>query len=172
MSFDSVSEMQNREHEQLVFFNFPEVGLKAIVGIHNTTLGPALGGCRMRLYRNHAEAIEDALRLSEGMTYKSSIAGLDLGGGKSVLIADPHMKEGRDELFLKFAECLERLSGMYYTAEDMGTSVSDIMNMRSITKYAAGFALDQGGSGDPSPWTALGVFKYLCSIQFTAFLSL
>jgi leucine dehydrogenase len=154
--FDQVGK---RGHEQVAFFNFPEVGLKAIIGIHDTTLGPALGGCRLRLYTDEAQALDDVLRLSEGMTYKSSLAGLNLGGGKSVLIADPQMKEGRKEMFLRFAECLNRLNGYYITAEDMGTSVSDVMTMRTITKYAAGFAMDQGGSGDPSPWTALGNFR-------------
>lgn len=152
-------EAQKRGHEQVVIFNYPDVGLRAVVGIHNTVLGPALGGCRMRLYQNEGQAIEDALRLSEGMTYKSSLAGLDLGGGKSCLIADPQLKEGRRELFLKFAECLNNLAGRYITAEDMGTSVADVMTMREVSKFAAGYALELGGSGDPSPWTAKGVFN-------------
>ncbi|MDZ4786129.1 MAG: Glu/Leu/Phe/Val dehydrogenase dimerization domain-containing protein [bacterium] len=154
--FDHVSQ---RGHEQVSFFNFPEVGLKAIVSIHDTTLGPALGGCRMRPYTDEAQALDDVIRLSEGMTYKSSLAGLDLGGGKCVLICDPNKSEGRREMFLKFAHCLNRLNGFYITAEDMGTSVADVMTMREVTKYAAGFAREQGGSGDPSPWTALGVFR-------------
>jgi len=154
--FDQVSK---RGHEQVVFFNFPEVGLKAIVAIHDTTLGPALGGCRMRLYTDEAQALDDVLRLSEGMTFKSSLAGLNLGGGKAVLIADPQMEQGRKEMFLKYAECLNRLNGYYITAEDMGTSVADVMLMRTVSKYAAGFALEEGGSGDPSPWTALGCFQ-------------
>ncbi len=154
--FDQVAK---RGHEQVAFFNFPEVGLKAIIGIHDTTLGPALGGCRLRLYTDEAQALDDVLRLSEGMTYKSSLAGLNLGGGKSVLIADPAMKEGRKEMFIKFAECLNRLNGYYITAEDMGTSVADVMTMRTKTKYAAGFSRDEGGSGDPSPWTALGCYQ-------------
>ena len=153
------AEAEKRGHEQVVFFHYPEVGLKAIVGIHNTVLGPALGGCRMRLYTDESQALDDALRLSEGMTYKSSMAGLDLGGGKSCLIADPAMVEGRREMFLKFAECLNHLAGRYITAEDMGTSVEDVMTMREVTKYAAGFAREKGGGGDPSPWTAKGVFN-------------
>ncbi len=152
-------QVEKRGHEQVSFFNFPEVGLKAIVGIHDTTLGPALGGCRMRPYEEEAQALDDVLRLSEGMTYKSSLAGLNLGGGKCVLICDPLKSEGRREMFLKFAECLNRLNGFYITAEDMGTSVSDVMTMREVTPYAAGFAMDKGGSGDPSPWTAKGVFQ-------------
>lgn len=153
------SEAEKRGHEEVAFFHFPKVGLKAIVAIHNTVLGPALGGCRMRLYEDESQALEDAMRLAEGMTYKSSLAGLDLGGGKSVLIADPHMKAGRTELFERFAHCLNRLNGSYITAEDMGTSVEDVMTMRKFTKFAAGFSLDQGGGGDPSPWTALGTFR-------------
>ena len=154
-----LAEAGRRGHEQVVFFNYPEFGLKAIIGIHNTELGPALGGCRMRLYEDESQAVDDVLRLSEGMTYKSSIAGLDLGGGKSCIIADPKLKEGREELFLKFGECMESLNGRYITAEDMGTSVNDIMIMRKNTKWAAGFAKAEGGSGDPSPWTALGVYQ-------------
>lgn len=159
MDVKVLAEAQKRGHEQVAFFNYPRVGLKAIIAVHNTALGPALGGCRMRMYENETQALDDVMRLSEGMTYKSSIAGLDLGGGKSVLIADPKMSEGRREFFLKFAECLNNMNGRYITAEDMGTSVADVMVMREITKYAAGFALDKGGSGDPSPWTARGVFQ-------------
>lgn len=153
------SEAAKRGHEQVAFFNFPAVGLKAIIAVHNTALGPALGGCRMRIYDNEDRALDDAMRLAEGMTYKSSMAGLDLGGGKSCIIADPALKEGREALFEQFAHCLNRLNGTYITAEDMGTSVSDIMVMRKITKFAAGFAREQGGGGDPSPWTARGVFN-------------
>ncbi len=159
MQLEVFSEVQKRGHEQVAFFHYPEFGLKAIVGIHNTVLGPALGGCRMRPYQNESQAIEDALRLSEGMTYKSSLAGLNLGGGKSCLIADPAMKEGRREMFLKFADCLNHLAGRYITAEDMGTSVADVMVMRERTKFAAGFAREQGGGGDPSPWTAKGCYN-------------
>ncbi len=158
MSQSVLQHCSARGHEQVAFFNYPDVGLKLIVGIHDTTLGPALGGCRMRAYDNEAQALEDVMRLSEGMTYKSSLAGLDLGGGKSCLIADPHMKEGREELFKKFGECLNHLAGRYITAEDMGTSVSDIMWIRSVSKHVVGTDPKQGGAGDPSPWTALGVF--------------
>ncbi|MCB0318948.1 MAG: Glu/Leu/Phe/Val dehydrogenase, partial [Bdellovibrionales bacterium] len=159
MNIKLFDEIEKRGHEQLVFFHYPKVGLKALVGIHSTALGPALGGCRMRLYEDESQAIDDVLRLSEGMTYKSSIAGLDLGGGKSCLIVDPNLEQGRRELFLQFGQCLNDLDGRYITAEDMGTSVQDVMWMREITKYAAGYAREEGGSGDPSPWTARGVFK-------------
>lgn len=153
------NEVQKRGHEQVCYFNYPEVGLRAIVGIHNNVLGPALGGCRMRVYESEDQALDDVLRLSEGMTYKNSLAGLDLGGGKAVLLVDPKVQIDRKKLFLKFGECLNFLGGRYITAEDMGTSVSDVMAMREVSKYAAGYMRDLGGSGDPSPFTALGVFQ-------------
>lgn len=159
MTIKAFEQAEMRGHEQVAYFNFPHVGLKAIVGIHNTVLGPSLGGCRMRVYESEDQALDDALRLSEGMTYKSSLAGLNLGGGKAVLMIDPSKQIDREALFAQFAHCLNRLNGTYITAEDMGTCVDDIMMMRKITKYAAGFAKEEGGSGDPSPWTALGVFR-------------
>jgi leucine dehydrogenase len=164
-----ISEIEKRGHEQVVVFNYPEVGLKAIVAIHSTVLGPALGGCRMRLYENEAQAMDDVLRLSEGMTYKNSIAGLNLGGGKSCIIADPAMKVGRDLLFRKFAECLNDLRGRYITAEDMGTCEADMLGMREVTEFASGYPVEHGGGGDPSPWTALGVFHSIraaCGLRY------
>lgn len=160
-----LAECEARGHEQVVFFNYPEFKLKAIVGIHNTVLGPALGGCRMRIYPNEAAAIEDVMRLSEGMTYKSALAGLPLGGGKACIIADPAMTEGREALFKKFGECLNYLMGRYITAEDMGTSVADMMAIQSTSKHVVGTDPKLGGAGDPSPWTATGVFL---SIQAAA----
>ncbi len=153
------SEVQRRGHEQVCFFYNSKVGLKAIVAIHNSVLGPALGGCRMRLYEDESQALDDVLRLSEGMTFKSSLAGLDLGGGKACIIADPKLVEGRKELFAEFGRCLNRLAGRYITAEDMGTSVDDIMHIREQSAHVAGIAPGAGGGGDPSPWTARGVFK-------------
>jgi len=158
MTTTVLGECEKRGHEQVSFFYYPEVGLKAIVAIHDTTLGPAIGGCRMRLYESEAQAIDDVMRLSEGMTYKNSVAGLNIGGGKACLIADPKLKEGREALFKKFGECLNGLSGRYLTAEDMGTSVADMMGVRSATKFVVGTDPDKGGAGDPSPWTAQGVF--------------
>jgi leucine dehydrogenase len=158
MTFQILSEIEKRQHEQVTEFFYPQVGLKMIVGIHSTALGPALGGCRMRLYDCEKQALDDVLRLSEGMTYKNSIAGLDLGGGKAVIIADSKMKAGRRELFLKAGECINNLGGRYLTAEDMGTSVADVMTMKENTEFVAGTALEDGGSGDPSPWTAEGVY--------------
>ena len=147
-----------RGHEQVSFFNFPEVGLKAIIAVHDTTLGPGLGGCRMRLYPSEEQALEDVLRLSEGMTYKSALAGLPLGGGKAILMANPDLVEGREALFRKFGECLNAVGGRYISAEDMGTSVKDVMVMRETSKFVVGTDSSKGGAGDPSPWTALGVF--------------
>lgn len=147
-----------RGHEQVSFFHYPDVGLKLIIAIHDTTCGPALGGCRMRLYESEAQALDDVMRLSEGMTYKSALAGLPLGGGKSCLIADPQMRDGRESLFEKLGECLNNLAGRYVTAEDMGTSVSDMNIVRKISRFVVGTDPSQGGAGDPSPWTALGVF--------------
>lgn len=158
-----------RGHEQVAFFNYPEVGLKLIVGIHDTTLGPGLGGCRMRLYDSDEQALEDVMRLSEGMTYKSALAGLPLGGGKACLIADPLMSKGREALFKKVGECLNHLAGRYITAEDMGTSVADIMVIRSVSSFVVGTDPNKGGAGDPSPWTALGVFHAMRAAVERAF---
>jgi leucine dehydrogenase len=158
MSSTVLADCVARGHEQVIFFNYQEVGLKAIVALHNTVLGPGLGGCRMRLYEDEAQALEDVLRLSEGMTYKSALAHLPLGGGKACIIADPHMSEGREALFKKFGECLNHLAGRYITAEDMGTSVTDMMSIKSRSHFVVGTDPDKGGAGDPSPWTARGVF--------------
>jgi leucine dehydrogenase len=110
------------------------------------------------MYGDEQQALDDVMRLSEGMTYKSSLAGLPLGGGKSCIIADPAMKEGREDLFKKFGECLNFLMGRYVTAEDMGTSVADMMAIRSKSRFVVGTDPLKGGAGDPSPWTAKGVF--------------
>lgn len=152
-------EVGERGHEQIIFFHYPECGLKAIVAIHSTALGPSLGGCRMRQYSSETEALNDVVRLAEGMSYKNSVAGLDLGGGKSCIIADPFMQKGRKELFLKFGECLNDLNGRYISAEDMGTSVADVMTMKERSPHVSGTALEDGGGGDPSPWTARGVYQ-------------
>jgi leucine dehydrogenase len=158
-----------RGHEQVCFFHNPEVGLRAIVAIHDTTLGPGLGGCRMRLYQSEAQAVEDVMRLSEGMTYKSALAGLPLGGAKACLIADPRMTEGREALFRQLGRCLNHLGGRYITAEDMGTSVRDMMWIKSVSNHVAGTDPDAGGVGDPSPWTALGVYNAMRAAVERAF---
>ncbi|MCF7803693.1 MAG: leucine dehydrogenase [Candidatus Marinimicrobia bacterium] len=151
------SEIENRDHEQIVFCSDKEAGLRAIISIHDTTLGPSLGGCRMWNYNNEEEALRDVLRLSRGMTYKASIAGLNLGGGKAVIIGNS--KTDKNELlFRTFGRFIEGLGGRYITAEDVGTSVRDMEWVRMETKYVTGIAQAHGGSGDPSPVTGLGVF--------------
>jgi leucine dehydrogenase len=145
-------------HEQVVFCNDPEVGLKAIIAIHSTALGPALGGLRMWPYRSEEEALVDVLRLSRGMTYKAAVAGLNLGGGKAVIIADP-AKDKSEGLFRAFGRHVESLGGRYITAEDVGTKVRDMAYIRMETKCVTGLSTELGGSGDPSPVTALGVFS-------------
>jgi len=150
-------ELNSRGHEQIAFFNDPYSGLKGIVAIHNTTLGPALGGCRMWNYRSEEEAIIDVLRLSKGMTYKASIAGLNLGGGKAVIIGDPK-KDKTEKLFRSFGRFVEGLGGRYITAEDVGTNIHDMENVKIETSYVTGIAKSLGGSGDPSPVTAFGVY--------------
>lgn len=148
-----------RSHEQLSFFYCPRTKLKAIVAIHSTVLGPALGGCRIRKYETEAQAIEDVMRLAEGMTYKNAVAGMDLGGGKACIIADPKMEEGREDLFKEFGRSLNKLGGSYITAEDMGARVEDMRIVKAVSPYCVGFPIEDGGSGNPSPWTALGVFR-------------
>ena len=150
-------ELNSRGHEQIVFFNDPYSGLKGIVAIHNTTLGPALGGCRMWNYRSEEEAIIDVLRLSKGMTYKASIAGLNLGGGKAVIIGDSK-KHKTEKLFRSFGRFVEGLGGRYITAEDVGTNIHDMENVKIETSYVTGISKSLGGSGDPSPVTAFGVY--------------
>ena len=141
------------DHEQILFCRNDDVGLRAIIAVHNTTLGPALGGCRLYDYASEADAVRDVLRLSRGMTYKAAVAGLDLGGGKSVIIGDPAMKS--EAMMRAFGRHVQSLGGRYITAEDMNTSVEDMDNIRRETKWVTGSG---GGSGDPSPVTAWGVY--------------
>lgn len=141
-------------HEHVAFFSDEESGLKSIVAIHDTTLGPAVGGCRMWNYASDEEAITDVLRLSQGMTYKNAVAGLAMGGGKSVIIGDAK-KDKSPELFRAFGRSIHRLGGRYYSAEDVGINTSDIMIAHQETPYMAGL---EGKSGDPSPFTALGTY--------------
>lgn len=149
--------MIQRGHEQVTFFSDPNSGLKGIVAIHNTTLGPALGGCRMWQYDNEAAALTDVLRLSKGMTYKAAISGLNLGGGKAVIIGDAK-KEKSETLFRSFGRFVEGLGGRYITAEDVGTSVKDMEWVRTETNHVTGISRALGGSGDPSVVTAYGVY--------------
>ena len=147
-------------HEQVVFCNDKDTGLKAIIGIHNTVLGPALGGTRMWNYDNEWEALNDVLRLSRGMSFKSSISGLNLGGGKAVIIGDAKTQK-TPELMLKFGEFVNSLSGKYITAEDVGMETKDMDTVREVTQYVTGISEEKGGSGNPSPITAYGVFMGL-----------
>ena len=144
-------------HEQIVFCNDKDTGLKAIIGIHNSILGPALGGTRMWNYANEWEALNDVLRLSRGMTYKSAITGLNLGGGKAVIIGDAKTQK-TPELMRKFGEFVHSLSGRYITAEDMGMETKDMDTVRDVTPYVTGISESRGGSGNPSPVTAFGVY--------------
>ncbi len=150
-------EIESYAHEEVVFFQDKEAGLKAIVGIHSTLLGPSLGGCRMWNYADEVEALRDVLRLSRGMTYKAAVAGLKLGGGKAVVIADSR-KDKTPSLLKAFGRAVNGLSGRYITAEDVGMTVQDIDIIRTQTRYAVGGS-NEGGSGDPSIMTAIGVFN-------------
>ena len=149
--------MEKKGHEQVVFSSDPVTGLKAIIAIHDTTLGPALGGCRMWNYKNESDALKDVLRLSRGMTYKAAVAGLGLGGGKAVIIGDSKTMKN-EYLFRSFGRFVEGLGGRYITAEDVGTCMSDMEWVRKETKYVTGISRALGGGGDPSPVTALGTF--------------
>lgn len=150
-------EMSTKEHEQVVFCHDKATSLKAIIAIHSTILGPALGGCRMWPYANETEALNDVLRLSKGMTYKSAAAGLNLGGGKAVIIGD-HKTLKSEYLFRAFGRFVQTLNGRYITAEDVGTNVSDMEWVHIETDFVTGISRSLGGSGDPSPVTASGVF--------------
>jgi leucine dehydrogenase len=144
-------------HEQIVFCRNKEAGLKAIIAIHDTTLGPALGGTRMWNYANEEEALIDVLRLSKGMTYKASAAGLNLGGGKAVIIGDPRTQK-TEEMFRAFGCFVNSLAGQYITAEDVGTTVKEMEYVFMETPFVTGIPSAFGGSGDPSPYTAHGVY--------------
>lgn len=146
-------------YEQLVFCHDKTSGLKAIIAIHNTTLGPALGGTRMWNYENEEDAILDVLRLSRGMSYKAAAAGLNLGGGKAVIIGDAK-KDKTEEMWRAFGRFVQSLNGRYITAEDVGTTVQDMDYVNLETDFVTGVSA-KGSSGDPSPKTALGVFRGL-----------
>lgn len=144
-------------HEQVLFWSDPSSGLRAIIAIHDTTLGPALGGLRMWNFKTEEDALRDALRLSRGMTYKAAVAGLNLGGGKGVIIGDPK-RDKSEKLFRSFGKFVDTLGGRYITAEDVGTNVQDIEFIRMETRHVTGISRALGGSGDPSPVTALGTY--------------
>lgn len=149
--------LSENDHEQVVFCNDEETGLKAIIGIHNTVLGPALGGTRMWMYDNEADALNDVLRLSRGMSYKASISGLNLGGGKAVIIGDA--REMKTEAMMrKFGRFVENLNGKYITAEDVGMGEKDMEYIAMETENVVGLPENMGGGGDPSPFTAYGTY--------------
>jgi leucine dehydrogenase len=152
VSFFDLPDFDN--HEQVVLCSDKETGLKAVIAIHSTKLGPAVGGCRMWDYANDSEAIVDALRLSRGMTYKNAMAGLKMGGGKSVIIGDAK-KIKSEALFKAFGRMLNNLNGRYISAEDVNINTNDIAIANTVTPFVTG---TEGKSGNPSPFTALGTY--------------
>jgi leucine dehydrogenase len=155
--FPIFDELSNNEHEQVVICSDPDTGLRAIIAIHNTTLGPALGGTRMWNYETEEAALRDVLRLSRGMTYKSAISGLNLGGGKAIIIGDARTDK-TEALFRAFGRFVDGLGGRYITAEDVGMTEKEMEWIYSETKYVTGIPKALGGSGNPSPVTAYGVY--------------
>lgn len=160
--------MENYDYEQLLFCQDKSAGLNAVIAIHDTTLGPALGGTRMWPYENEEAAIEDALRLAKGMTYKNAVSGLNLGGGKAVIIGDSH-KDKSEELFRAFGRYIQSLNGRYITAEDVGTTVEDMEWIHQETDYVTGISAASGSSGNPSPVTAYGVYRGMKAAAHAAF---
>jgi leucine dehydrogenase len=153
--FDQIETMG---HERVLFCSNPDVGLKAIIAVHSTVLGPGLGGARMWSYESLDQAVTDVLRLSKGMTYKAAAAGLNLGGGKAVIIGDAK-KDKTEALFRCFGTFVESLGGLYITAEDVGTNQEDMDFIQMETKWVTGVSPSFGGAGDPSPVTAFGVHQ-------------
>jgi leucine dehydrogenase len=156
------------DFEQIVYCNDPKVGLRAIVAMHSTALGPATGGCRMWNYANEGEALTDVLRLSKGMTYKAATAGLNWGGGKAVIIGDAKTQKS-PEMMKRFGEFVERLGGHYITAKDVGIGSEDLKHVKKSTKHVLGIDGEPGSSGDPSPATAWGVYHGMKSAAKEAF---
>ena len=151
---NAMTEMSKYRHEKVLFVNNEKANLKAIIAVHNTNLGPAIGGCRLFPYATYDDALFDVLRLSRGMSHKNAIAGLAHGGGKSIIIADP--SEKTEIMFEAFAEAVNNLEGTYITAEDVNTTCDDALVMLRKTKYLCGLPQN---SGDPSPFTARGVWQ-------------
>lgn len=152
MAFFDLVDFDN--HEQVVFCSDEKTGLKAIIAVHSTALGPAAGGCRFWDYANDEEALTDVLRLSRGMTYKNAMAGLKLGGGKAVIVGNPKALKS-NELFEAFGRAVNNIGGRYYTAEDVNITTADMAVVNQVTDYVAGL---DGKSGNPAPFTALGTF--------------
>ena len=151
-------QMVDMGHERVLFCSSPEVGLQAIIAVHSTVLGPGLGGARMWPYPSMDEALTDVLRLARGMTYKAAATGLNLGGGKAVILGDPK-KDKSEALFRCFGRFIDSLAGLYITAEDVGTDVNDMEWIYTETPWVTGVSTTRGGSGDPSPVTAFGVLQ-------------
>ena len=161
-------QLSEHDHEKVVFCHDKDTGLKAIIAIHNTVLGPALGGVRMWAYASEAEALADVLRLSRGMTYKAAVSGLNLGGGKAVLIGDA--KQDKNEALLrKFGRFIKNLNGSYITAEDVGMTTKDMEYIRMETEHVCGLPESMGGSGDPAPVTAYGTYMGMKAAAKKAF---
>ncbi len=158
---ETLKELKADGHERLVAWEDKAAGLTAVIAIHSTAFGPALGGCRMWPYPSFDEAVQDALRLSRAMSYKAAVAGLHLGGGKAVILGDPN-RDKTPELLKSLGKFINALEGRYIGAEDVGLTVKDIEMIRQETKYVTGASEGSGGSGDPSILTALGVF---CGIK-------
>lgn len=158
--------MEKYNYEELVFFNDSKTGLKAITCIHSTKLGPSLGGTRLWNYKNESEAIEDVLRLARGMSLKSACAGLDLGGGKTVIMADPKKVKGNESFWRSYGRFIESLNGRYITAEDVNTSTEEMEYVAKETNFVAGL---RNKSGDPSPMTAYGVYMAMKASALKAF---
>jgi leucine dehydrogenase len=142
---------------RVVHFSDAATGLDALIAVHDATLGPACGGCRVRPYESFEAALDDVTRLSRGMTYKNALGGIPFGGGKAVIIADPKTQK-TPEMMRAFGRAVESLDGLYYTAEDSGVTEHDMEIVRSVTKYVAGIA-QKGVGGNPSPFTARGVWR-------------
>ena len=163
-----IGRMELHDHEEVLFCYDRPTGLRAIIAVHDTTLGPALGGTRMWPYASETEALNDVMRLSRGMTYKSALAGLDLGGGKAVIIGDARTQK-TEAMFRRFGRFVDSFNGRYITAEDVGMSTAEMVNIRKETRHVAGLPESMGGSGDPSPVTAFGVFCGMKAAAKTAY---
>ncbi|TXK85934.1 Glu/Leu/Phe/Val dehydrogenase [Paenibacillus sp. N3.4] len=160
--------MVQDDYEEVLFCQDKRSGLKAIIAIHDTTLGPALGGARMWNYASDDAAIEDVLRLARGMTYKHAVSSLNFGGGKSVILGDPK-KDKNVEMLRAFGRYIQHLNGRYITAEDVGTTVEDMDIIHQETKYVSGKSAKYGSSGNPSPATAFGVYQGMKAAAREAF---
>jgi leucine dehydrogenase len=154
----NITTVPTKGYEKVARCEDPASGLRALIAVHDTTLGPALGGLRMWPYATWDDALFDVLRLSRGMTFKSAVADTGLGGGKSVILGNPKTQK-TEKLFRAMGRFIDTLGGSYITAEDVGTSVEDMVHVRKETKFVTGLPREMGSSGDPSPWTALGTFR-------------